>query len=64
MAEMYQMEVEKVKELLDDYQKDQIKKDLKVQKAVDFIVENAKEGKAAAKRTTKKKADKEEAVEE
>lgn len=64
MGEMYQMEVEKVKELLDDYQKDQIKKDLKVQKAVEFIVENAKEGKAAAKRTTKKKADKEEKVEE
>ena len=64
MGEMYQMEVEKVKELLDDYQKDQIKKDLKVQKAVEFIVENAKEGKAAAKRTIKKKADKEEKVEE
>ena len=64
MGEIYQMDVEKVKELLGDEQKDMVKKDLKVQKAVEFIVENAKEGKAAAKRTTKKKADKEEKVEE
>ncbi len=61
MGEMYQMDVEKVKELLDDYQKDQIKKDLEIQKAVDFVVENAK---APAKRGPKKKADKEDAVEE
>ncbi len=64
MGDMYQMDVEKVKELLGEEQKDMVKKDLKVQKAVEFIVENAKEGKAAAKRTTKKKADKEEKVEE
>lgn len=64
MADIYQMDVEKVKELLDDYQKEQVKKDLAVRKAVEFVVENAKEGKAAAKRTTKKKADKEEAAEE
>ena len=64
MGDIYQMDVEKVKELLGDEQKDMVKKDLKVQKAVEFIVENAKEGKAAAKRTTKKKADKEEKVEE
>ena len=64
MGDIYQMDVEKVKEMLDDYQKEQVKKDLAVRKAVEFVVENAKEGKAAAKKTTKKKADKEEAVEE
>ncbi len=43
MGEMYQMDVEKVKELLDEFQTEQIKKDLMVQKAVEFVVENAKE---------------------
>ncbi len=65
MGDIYQMDAEKVKELLDEYQTEQIKKDLAIQKAVEFVVENAKEGKAAAKKTTKaKKADKEEKVEE
>lgn len=45
MAESYQMEVDKIKELVgdDDYAKNQITEDLKMQKAVDFVVENAKE---------------------
>lgn len=47
MGEIYQMEAEKVKEMLGDRYLDQIKKDIAVQKAVDFVVENAKEGKAA-----------------
>ncbi len=64
MGEIYQMEAEKVKEMLDEYHVEQIKKDLAIQKAVEFVVENAKEGKAAAKKTTKtKKADKEESEE-
>lgn len=61
MGEIYQMETEKVKEMLDEYHVGQIKKDLAIQKAVEFVVENAKEGKAAAKKTTKaKKAENEE----
>lgn len=65
MGEIYQMDAQKVKEMLDEYHTEQIKKDLAIQKAVEFVVENAKEGKAAAKKTTKaKKADKEEKEEE
>lgn len=65
MGEIYQLEVEKVKEMLDEYHKEQIKKDLAIQKAVEFVVENAKEGKAAkTTKTTKakktEKAEKEE----
>ena len=43
MAEAYKMEVEKVKELLGDYQKDEIKKDIAIQKAVDLVTEAAVE---------------------
>lgn len=43
MAEAYQMEVEKVKELLPEKSMEQIKEDLAVRKAAEFVVENAKE---------------------
>lgn len=43
MAEAYQMEVEKVKELLPEKSAEQIKTDIAVRKAADFVVENAKE---------------------
>lgn len=43
MAEMYKMEVEKVKELIGDYQKDEMKKDIAIQKAVDLVTEAAVE---------------------
>lgn len=43
MADMYQMEVEKVKEIIGEEQKEQISMDVAVQKAVDFIVKNAVE---------------------
>ena len=43
MAEAYQMEVEKVKELLPEKSAEQIKKDIAVRKAAEFAVENAKE---------------------
>ena len=43
MAEAYQMEVDKVKELLPEKSKEQIKEDLAVKKAAEFVVENAKE---------------------
>ena len=56
MAEMYGMEVEKVKELMGS-NIDALKTDLKTQKTVKAIVDEAKAGKAkkaAAKKTTKK----------
>ena len=40
---MYQMEVDKIKEMIGDAEKEQIGKDLAVQKAVDFVVKNAVE---------------------
>ena len=43
MASMYQMEVDKIKEMIGDAEKEQIGKDLAVQKAVDFVVKNAVE---------------------
>ena len=43
MAEMYKMEVEKLKEVLGDAEKEQMKKDLAVQEAVTLIAEAAVE---------------------
>ena len=43
MASMYKMEADKLKELVGDKEKDAIKKDIAVEKAADFIVENIKE---------------------
>ena len=57
MAEVYQMEADKVKELLGENGKKQVMDDLCIKKAVEFVVENAKEDKPkknAAKKTTKK----------
>ncbi|MCR5278712.1 MAG: trigger factor [Lachnospiraceae bacterium] len=45
MAEMYKMEVEKVKELVGENGLKEIKKDLVIKKAIDFVVDNAKESK-------------------
>lgn len=42
MASMYQMEVEKLKEVVSDSDKEAMKQDIGVQKAVDFIVANVK----------------------
>lgn len=58
MAEVYQMEVDKVKEMLEENAsaKEQLMKDLAITKAVEFVVENAKEGAKAAKAKTAKKA--------
>ena len=52
MAEMYQMEADKLKDLMGDYEKEQIIEDLKMQKAVEFVTANCKESKP---RSTKKK---------
>ncbi|MBP5153311.1 MAG: trigger factor [Lachnospiraceae bacterium] len=43
MAENYRMEIDKVKELIDDNGKKESMKDLAVKKAIDFVVSNAKE---------------------
>lgn len=45
MAESYQMEVEKIKEMLPEKSAVQIKADIAVRKAAEFVVENAKESK-------------------
>ena len=60
MAEVYQMEADKVKELLGENGRKQVMDDLCIKKAVEFVVENAKEDKpkkTAAKKTTKKAKD-------
>lgn len=54
MAEMYGMEADKLKEYMGDAEKDSMKKDLAVQKAVDLIMENIKE---RAKPKSKKEKD-------
>ena len=51
MAQMYQMEVDKVKEMIGDYEKEQIGLDLAVQKAVDFLVKEATEVEPKAETT-------------
>ncbi len=43
MAEAYNMEADKLKELLSDKDKENIKKDIQVKKAVEFVAERAKE---------------------
>ena len=53
MAAAYGMEVDKVKEYIQDAERESMKKDIAIQKAANFIMENVKE---RAKRTTKKAA--------
>ena len=43
MAEMYQMDIEQLTGLVGDSEKDAIKKDIAVQKAVDLVVDAAVE---------------------
>ena len=43
MAAMYQMEADKLKDLIGEYEQKQIKIDIAIQKAVDFVVNEAKE---------------------
>ena len=54
MAEMYGMEVDKLKEFVKDGEKDNLKEELKIKKAVDLIV-----GAAKVKRAAKKKEENE-----
>lgn len=62
MSEKYQMEADKIKETLGEKGKSQVLADLAVTKAVDFLLANAKEVKAASK--TKAKKTEEDAAEE
>jgi trigger factor len=59
MGEVYQLSADEVKERLGEQGKKQVMEDICVKKAVDFVVENAKEAKPS-----KAKAKKEEAAEE
>lgn len=60
MAEQYRMEPEKLKGLVNDEEKEQMMKDLAVQKAVDFVAENAVEvEKPAEEKKDEKKSDEE-----
>ena len=43
MAERYKMEADKLKELMGDYEKEQMKNDLAIQAAVDLVRDAAKE---------------------
>ena len=43
MASTYQMEPEKLKELIGDKEMEQVKQDIASRKALDFLVENSKE---------------------
>ena len=43
MAEMYKMEADKLKEMLGDAEKEQMKKDMAVQEAVAILADAAKE---------------------
>ena len=43
MAEMYGMELEKIKELMNDERKDEMRKDIAIQKAIDLVTEAAVE---------------------
>ena len=43
MAESYKMEVDKLKEFMDENEKKQMKEDMAVQEAITFLIENAVE---------------------
>ena len=64
MGEAYQMDAAQVKELLGESGRKQVMEDICIKKAVEFVVENAKEGKTAAKKSGKKAKDAAEGEEE
>ncbi|MDE7251842.1 MAG: trigger factor [Acetatifactor sp.] len=64
MSEAYQLEPDKVKELLGESGAKQVREDICIKKAVEFVVENAKEAKATKSRAKKEKAEKAEKTEE
>lgn len=64
MGEAYQLEPDKVKELLGESGAKQVREDICIKKAVEFVVENAKEAKATKSKAKKEKAEKAEKTEE
>lgn len=63
MAKMYGMKLDEIKDIIPETEKENIKKDVAIGKAVDFIMENAKE-KAAKKSSAKKSSAKKDADDE
>ena len=57
MSDAYKMEVDKIKEALGENGLDQMKADLKIQAAVDFIRDKAKEVEKTAEEAEEKKED-------
>ena len=53
MAEIYQMEVDKVRELMGEKEKKNIMQDLAVKKAAEFVADNAKETKPKKEKAEK-----------
>ena len=53
IADAYGMEIDKIKEIMGDAERESMKKDLAVQKAVDFVMEHAKERAKAKSRKEK-----------
>ncbi len=64
MSEKYQMEPDKIKETLGEHGKKQVMADIAINKAVDFLTANAKEGKAAKAAKAKTEKAKEAVTEE
>ncbi len=64
MSEKYQMEPDKIKEMLGEHGKKQVMADIAINKAVDFLTANAKEGKAAKAAKAKTEKAKEAVTEE
>ncbi len=60
MGEVYQMEADKVRELLGESGMKQVREDICIKKAVQFVVENAKEVKPSSRKSAKKAKDAEE----
>jgi len=63
MAETYQLEVDKVKEMLGEKEAESLRADIAVQKAIKFVAENAKVKKASKKTAKKASEDTEEKTE-
>lgn len=60
MAETYKMELDKVKELVDESQRENMKKDLAIQKAVDLIYSHVREVEKKEEKTEEKEEKKDE----
>ena len=63
MAKAYGMEADKLKEYVGDDEKESMKRDIAIEKAVQFIMDNVKE-RAKAKTKKEKEAEAEEGTEE